>query len=152
MVRPNMQRSLCLTIRFSTGSPVGISIMRWGSLVNFGKPAGQKEVFPHALRDLNFYDQNYFSFGSPFQLGGGLAWMLSAGGAYRCFERGGIEAKRLGEEAAAEMLAASYDDALAFQCGAAWSDFFLEVAWDHTFLVVDRKRRIVHALLATDTD
>jgi hypothetical protein len=123
-----------------------------GFFQQFWKAKGPKEVFPHALRDLNFFDQQIFSFASPFQLGGGLAWMLSAGGAYQRFERGGVEAKRLGEEAAAEMLDASYDGPLAFQSGIAWSEFFLDVAWDHTFLVIDRKRRIVHALLATDTD
>jgi hypothetical protein len=123
-----------------------------GFFEEFWKTSGPKAVFPYLLRDLNFYDQKYFSFASAFQLGGTLAWILSAGGAYNRFERGGIEAKRLGEAAATEMLAGSYDDALVFQCGAAWSDFFFEVAWDATFLVIDPKRRIVHALLATDTD
>ena len=123
-----------------------------GFFEEFWKARGPKAALPYALRDLNFFDQKYFSFGSPFQLGGGLAWMLSAGGPYNRFERGGVEAKRLGEEAATEILAGGYDDALAFQCGVAWSDFFLDVAWDHTFLVIDRKRRVIHALLATDTD
>lgn len=123
-----------------------------GFFEEFWKSRGPKAVFPYALRDLNFFDQKYFSFTSPFQLGGSLAWMLSAGGPYHRFERGGAEAKRLGEEAATEMLAGSYDDALAFQCGVAWSDFFLDVAWDGTFLVIDPKRRVIHALLATDTD
>lgn len=123
-----------------------------GFFEQFWKARGPKEVFPYALRDLNFFDQKYFSFGSPFQLGGGLAWMLSAGGPYHRFEGGGVEAKRLGEEAATEMLAGSYDDALGFQCDIAWSGFFLDVAWDHTFMVIDRKRRTIHALLATDTD
>ena len=123
-----------------------------GFFGEFWKAREPKDVFPYALRDLNFFDQKYFSFSSPFQLGGGLAWMLSAGGAYHRFERSSVEAKRLGEEAATEMLAGSYDEALTFQCGTAWSGFFLDVAWDHTFLVIDRKRRIVHALLATDSD
>ena len=113
---------------------------------------GPKTKFPHRVHDLNFYDSKIFSFTSPFHLGGSLAWMLSMGGAYHQFERGGIEAKHIGEEAALELLGGSYDHSLAFDCGTAWSDFFHDVAWDHTFIVIDQKSRIIHTLLATDTD
>jgi hypothetical protein len=78
--------------------------------------------------------------------------MLSLGGAHERFTRGGVEAKKIGEDAASEMLAGNYDDVLTFQCEVAWSEFFLDVAWDYTFLVVDPAKHLIYTLLATDAD
>jgi hypothetical protein len=85
-------------------------------------------------------------------LGGTLAWMLSSGGAYHAFKRGGAEAKRIGDQAAQEMLGGSYDGAMVVESSRAWSEFFCDIAWDYTGMVIDSKRRIIHVLLATDTD
>lgn len=111
-----------------------------------------KSFFPDKLLELNLFDPNIFCFCSPFLLGGSLAWALSNGGAYHKFARGGVEAKRLGEDAALELLGGSYDEPMAYQCGIAWSKFFHNVAWDHTYVVIDKRHQLIHALLSTDTD
>lgn len=123
-----------------------------GFFEKFWRNQGAREAFPHRVHDINFFDSKIFSFCSPFLLGGKLAWMLSSGGAYHQFPRGGIEAKRIGEEAAFELLGFNYDHAYTFECGIAWSEFFHDVAWDHTFIIIDKQKRIIHTLLATDTD
>jgi hypothetical protein len=107
--------------------------------------------FPYPLKDLNFFDPKIFSFCSPFLLGGGLAWLLSNGGAYHTFVKDGKEAKRIGEEAAWELLGGDYDTALAYESSLPWSSYFLDIC-DHTFVVLDRSRGIIHTLLSTDTD
>ena len=118
----------------------------------FWRTLGPKSQFQQNVYDLNFYDHAIFSFQSPFQFGGALAWLLSGGGAYDQFQRGGVEAKRIGEEAAFEMLGGDYDSTLVYQSGIAWSDFFWDVAWDYSFVCIDQNQRLIHALLATDTD
>ncbi len=57
-----------------------------------------------------------------------------------------MEAKRIGEEAALEMLDGNYDDALVFECHSYWSTYFLDVAWDYAFVVINPGKRIVHTL------
>ena len=123
-----------------------------GFFERFWGLAGPTSFIEHDLSDLNFFDHGIFGFLSPFQFGGALAWMLSSGGPYRQFSRGGTEAKRIGEEAAVEMLSGDYDQTLIYQSGTAWSDYFFEVAWDHTYVTLDRTRKIAHVILATDTD
>lgn len=123
-----------------------------GFFERFWSLPGPRGAFPHPIHDLNPYDRNIFSFCSPFLLGGSLAWGLAAGGAYHRFPRGDLEAKRLGEEAALEMLGGTYEHSLAYECGIAWSDFFFDVAWDRTFIAINPKGQTVHVLLATDTD
>lgn len=123
-----------------------------GFFERFWTCRGVKEIFPYRVHDLNFFDATVFSHSSPFVLGGSLAWVLAAGGAYRHFERGGAEAMSIATEAAIELLDHSYESSLVYHSKAAWCDFFMDVAWDHSFIVLDRKRRMVHGLLATDTD
>jgi hypothetical protein len=123
-----------------------------GFFEHFWKADGPSQVFRHELRELNFFDRGIFREDSPFLLGGSLASILSWGGAYEAFKRGGLEAKRIGEEAALEMLDGNYDDALVFEGHSYWSTYFLDVAWDYAFVVINPGKRLVHTLLATDTD
>lgn len=123
-----------------------------GFFEHFWRKEGPSRIFPYELKNLNFFDRSIFSPSSPFLLGGNLAWKLSRGGAYQAFKRGGLEAKHLGEEAALEMLDGDFDNPFVFDCDATWSSFFLDVGWDYTNIIINPKERIVHILLATDTD
>lgn len=109
-------------------------------------------AIPQKLDDLNFYRSDLFEWSSPFVLGGFLAWSLFSGGAYERHAAGAVDAKRLGDGAAGEMVCDDYESTPVFMANVAWSDFFMDVAWDSTWVVIDAKRRLVHVILATDTD
>lgn len=104
------------------------------------------------LTDLNFYSEEIFSYSSPFMLGGAFAWTLSAGGAYQKYPAGGADAKQIGESAANELIQNDFDNTLVYESNADWSDFFCDVAWDFTWIVLHKKTRVIHVLVATDTD
>ena len=108
------------------------------------------ERMPEPLLPLNFYSTDVFTESSPFLLGGSLAWALASGGAHARHARGPVDAKRLGDAAAAELVRDRYDEVRVFESGTAWSAFFRGVAWDHTWIVVDDP--LFHVLCATDAD
>lgn len=107
---------------------------------------------PYKLAPLNFYERSIFEWCTPFQLGGNLSALIFSGGAYSSSTGYGPEARRLGEGAAAELLAGDYEQTLFFQSHAAWSDFFMDIAWDYTAIVLSKPSRLVHVILATDLD
>jgi hypothetical protein len=110
-------------------------------------------AFPHRLAAVNYEDMSLFEWLTPFHLGGDLSSLLFRGGAYSHSTGYGQEARRIGEAAAEELLARDYEDTtLFFRCHSAWSDFFMDVAWDYTAVIVSKPRRLIHAILATDTD
>jgi hypothetical protein len=108
------------------------------------------ELMPEPLLGLNFYSKDVLGESSPFLLGGSMAWALSSGGAGTRHARGSVDAKRLADAAAAELVRDRYDEVRVFESGEAWSKFFLDVAWDNTWIVLDE--RLVHVVCATDSD
>lgn len=89
---------------------------------------------------------------SPFSLGGSLARVLAFGGAYQRPSWGGAESKAIGEEAALALIESDYEHSLVFESLYAWCDFFNDVAWDYSWVVLNKKTRLLHVLMATDTD
>jgi hypothetical protein len=83
---------------------------------------------------------------------GSLAWVLAKGGAYKRHAQGSMDAKRLADDAADELIATDYDGSLLFSSNAPWSDFFFDVAWDYTWVLIHPSQKRIHVLLATDTD
>ena len=59
---------------------------------------------------------------------------------------------RLAEGAAQELLEGRFSEVLVYANHAPWTDFFFDIAWDRTWLMVDKRERLVHVLCATDTD
>ena len=112
--------------------------------------------FQSANPALNYYashgEQSIFGHESPFLLAGSLAWIHFSGGAYSRSQGLGVRSKHLGDAAANELLEDDFEDTLCFKSYARWSDFFWGVAWDYTFIVISKKRRLIHCMLATDTD
>lgn len=124
-----------------------------GFFERFWRVDGVAEFMPDALRDLNFSAlDGVFQPSSPFLLGGSLAWTLAQGGAYEKHPGGPVHAKQLGDQLAADWIADRYDDILVYESHWAWSEFFLDVAWDHSWVVVNKLKRLVHIVCATDTD
>ncbi len=93
-----------------------------------------------------------FTASSPFVLGGSLAWVLDSGGAYGKPSWSGAESKRLGEAAAIELIASDYKNSVVFNSNYGWCNLFYHVAWDYTLVVLNKKERLLHLLIATDTD
>lgn len=93
-----------------------------------------------------------FDLSSPFLLGGSLAWVLDNGGAYDKPAWGGSRSKKLGEQAAMALIEDDYENCLVFGSRNAWCGFFCDVAWDSTWVVLNKTKRLLHVLMATDTD
>ena len=105
--------------------------------------------------DISDVDENSnkeFEWSSPFVLGGSLAWVLDSGGPYHKPSWSGAESKELGGKAASALIDNDYKNSLVFEAQSAWSYFFFGVAWDYTWVVLNKKTRLLHVLLATDTD
>lgn len=124
-----------------------------GFFENFWIVDSVQKSLPYKLdKSLNFYSDKTFAWSSPFVLGGNMAWALSSGGAYERHSRGAVDAKKLADLAANEMIHDDYDNILVFESHLPWSSFFMDVAWDGTWVIIDKLKRFVHVLIATDTD
>lgn len=123
-----------------------------GFFEKFWKTASVKKQLPYKIADLNFYDETIFKWSSPFMLGGSMAWALSSGGAYKRHATGSVDAKKIADNAASSLINDQYDEILVFESHSAWSDFYMDVAWDRCWVVIDKTKRLVHVLMATDTD
>ena len=111
-----------------------------------------KQEFPYQLNDYNFFSHDLFDWSSPFLFGGLLAWALSSGGAYHRHPLGPVDAKMKGDAVARELVGDAYDEVLLFQSHAPWSTFFWDVAWDYTWIVINKEHRHIYVIIATDTD
>lgn len=85
-----------------------------------------------------------------YELEGALTQILLWGGAYR----GGMpeEPARLASRALVDELTGDRRHAHVFAIEGAWTPWFRDVAWDHSFVVLDADRRIWWTLFMTDTD
>ena len=104
------------------------------------------------LREIDEDSNREFEWSSPFVLGGSLAWVLDCGGPYKKPSWDGAKSKELGEEAALELIENDYEESLVFKSHSAWCGFFFDVAWNYTWVVLNKKTRLLHILMATDTD
>ena len=50
------------------------------------------------------------------------------------------------------MIGDRYDDVLSYESGKAWSAFFRDIAGDCTWIVYDKRQRLLHMVCATDND
>ena len=89
---------------------------------------------------------------SPFILDGDIARTLKSGGAYEAFKGSGKEAKDLGVKFYEALFGDRYEDIELFKTYEPWSNWFYDVAWDQTWVCVDKQRSLIWAILLTDTD
>jgi hypothetical protein len=107
---------------------------------------------PQTLKSVNFFSLEIFKGCSPFMLAGGLACCLAEGGAYGVNRPNAMDAKRLGDGVADEWIQSRYDSSLLYIANSAWSDYFYDVAWDYTWVLINKSVGTIHVILATDTD
>jgi hypothetical protein len=93
-----------------------------------------------------------FEPGDSFTFAGKVASRLYQGGAYHRPTGSGVEEMRLAERAAYELIQDRFAEVLVFVSHAAWTRFFFGIGWDDTWLLLDKRERLVHVLAATDTD
>jgi hypothetical protein len=118
----------------------------------FWRTKSVSAALPYELHDVNFLNTSLFQRVLPVQLPGSLASALVRGGAYGQNVPQARQAVALSSAAAEVLVAGDFDGAMVFISEAAWSEFFHDVAWDYTWLVVQPGRRRIEVLLATDTD
>ncbi|MBL8622474.1 MAG: hypothetical protein JNK64_14270 [Myxococcales bacterium] len=93
---------------------------------------------------------SYFELADLAEVGDFLEQAVRAGGAYSAPMVDTARSRTLGEAFARELMDAP--DALVLIARSAWCEFFHDVAWDVTVVVLAPSRRQVKLLLATDVD
>lgn len=101
---------------------------------------------------LDFRDEPSFALKPSLTLDGELALALVEGGAYEKWRGPTRAAKRLGAEVCDALFGDRFGDVVSLQSGRAWSAWFRGVAWDHSWLIVDRGIRRLTLLCVTDED
>jgi hypothetical protein len=89
---------------------------------------------------------------SALHLDGDLAGALLWGGAYQKFEGSHAAAKQLGLEVCHQMFGDAWEDIRVHQSTAAWSPWFHDVAWDHSWVITNMRTQRMTLLCLTDTD
>ncbi|WP_013322178.1 hypothetical protein [Gloeothece verrucosa] len=89
---------------------------------------------------------------SAFTFDGELAKVLFKGGAYNKFKGSAKEAKTLGGNFSAALFGDRYDEVKIYVSYEPWSNWFGAVAWDMTWLGIDKGNNQLWLLSVTDTD
>jgi hypothetical protein len=74
------------------------------------------------------------------------------GGAYERFEGATREAKNLGARFCDALFGDRFIEVEVFRSFAAWSPWFYDVAWDRTWIIIDKRQQLVSLMCRTDTD
>jgi hypothetical protein len=111
-----------------------------------------REVLSALKVPVGFENRPAFEWGNSFTFAGELASVLFRGGAYSVSDGTGVSEMQLSTEVANELIQGRYTDIYAYTNHAPWTEFFFDVAWDCTWLLLDRSLRKIHLLFATDTD
>ena len=93
-----------------------------------------------------------FEWGSAFTLAGEVAQTLAQGGAYIKHEGGAGEAFTIADNFRRSLFSDRFDEIRVVKSFKPWSAWFYDVAWDRTWLVVDKRHSKVSLLAVTDTD
>ncbi len=100
----------------------------------------------HIPSPLKLPDYYYYS---AYELEGALIMTLVQGGAYKRFAGAEDEARRLSRDF---VTAIGHEHAQVFKILGAWTDWFCDVAWDSSFVILDAQRMRWWILCMTDTD
>jgi hypothetical protein len=119
----------------------------------FFQLSGVRAALPKLKLDTAITQPALYESVDAFSLDGELARWLSFGGAYSTagYMRPS-EAKRMAMAACSEWFGERYDEVDAFCSGDAWTSFFHGIAWDSTWVVLDKRTRRVQFLCGTDAD
>jgi hypothetical protein len=89
---------------------------------------------------------------SSYVFDGDLAQLLMAGGAYEKTKKSGPEAKQLGAAVCESLFGDRYEEVMLFKTFKPWGPWFCDVAWDATWVGVDKGAKRIWVLCVTDTD
>jgi hypothetical protein len=89
---------------------------------------------------------------SPYLIAGDWARALMAGGAYKSFNRGGRAALTIAERARFALFEDRFEDVQIYRASVPWSAWFFDVAWDMTWVGIDKRDFSAWVLCLTDTD
>jgi hypothetical protein len=93
-----------------------------------------------------------FSRRSAFTLDGEIAELLVSGGAYEQFEGSPAQAKAIGSRFCHAIFGERYTEVESYHTADPWSNWFFGIAWDETYVLLDKGSRKVWLLCTTDTD
>jgi hypothetical protein len=130
-------------------------VNRWqeyGVLDSFLRSAAVRKALPELRVGDRLLANPVWEEGGALTLGGVLAHELVAGGAYRQFERSAAEAKTIGDGFCAALFGDRFGDVQVYATSSRWAPWFFDVAWDRTWVLIDRRERAIAILCLTDTD
>lgn len=103
---------------------------------------------PSPLPDIGFEQQ----WSGSLSLDGVLAGVIVSGGAYENFRGPAREAKALAAAAVEALTQNRFEDFRVDVSHEAWTPWFHDIAWDHTYVLTDNANAEVTVLCITDTD
>lgn len=89
---------------------------------------------------------------SSFTFSGVIAEMLAHGGAYEKHLSGSSDAYAIAEDFRKCLFGDRFDEILVLNNHRPWSAWFKDVAWDYTWIIIDKRQSFVSVLAITDTD
>lgn len=131
-----------------------LSRNRWEE-IGFPEHFLRSSAVATALADLceePISDSFGFEWASAFTFAGELTRTLSEGGAYVKHEGGPGDAFAITDGFRRWLMGDRFGEVLVLKSLKPWSAWFYGIAWDVTWLVVDKRKRNVSVLAVTDTD
>ncbi|MBJ8054817.1 hypothetical protein JDS87_23420 [Bacillus cereus] len=107
-----------------------------------------EELKIHTSEKYKFHFQDH----QAVMLDGSIAAHILWGGAYVEFQDRPVVAKQLAINVCQYMFQDRYEDIRVFESDCPWTDWFYDIAWDATWMVLDSKEHKMWLLCATDTD
>ena len=128
----------------------------WFGAIHFFEHLLASNAFVTAFGDVQPYKTPEvaldWEWSSSYVLGGDLASVLMLGGAYKNFKGSSEEAMELGRQFTFDLFGNRYEDVGVFKCYQAWSSWFHNIAWDTTWMGVDKKDLTAWIIFCTDAD
>jgi hypothetical protein len=113
-------------------------------------------VVVSALPELQIDEQDFsepcFQWGNSLTLDGEIAFLIASGGAYGRFEGTSRDAKNLGVRFCDALFDDRFIEVQVHASHQPWSPWFHGIAWDSTWLGLDKRFSKVWMLCTTDTD
>lgn len=110
------------------------------------------EALPEVTKGARLDGSVAFEWKNALTLDGDLACILVFGGAYYRFKGSARRAKDLGRRVCDSLFGDRFAEIEVFRSTSVWSSWFYGVAWDNTWLILDRGLQQVSILASTDTD
>ncbi|WIE54159.1 hypothetical protein [Curtobacterium sp. MCBD17_003] len=108
-------------------------------------------ALPGIDQDVRF-DADTFEERAAVELDGMIASALIWGGSSASFKGRAAEAKRIGRAFSDALVGDRYEDFRVDDSFQAWSGWFDDVAWDFTWVITDRRRKVMTVVFVTDDD